>query len=69
MDTVKGSRELLLVVDRLASDKGINPESIIQAIEEGIKVAARRKYGHELNVECIIDRKTGNVNLYNVLSN
>ena len=68
VDTIRGSKELLLVVDRLASDKGINPDSIIKAMEDGIKMAARRKYGHDLNVECIIDKKTGDISLYNILN-
>ncbi|MBO4956859.1 MAG: transcription termination factor NusA [Rickettsiales bacterium] len=66
-DIVKGSRELLLVAERMAMDKGIQVESIISAMEDGIKMAARKKYGHDLEVECIIDKKTGNITLYNIL--
>ena len=66
-DIVKGSKELLLVAERMAVDKGIKVDSIIKAMEDGIKMAARRKYGHDLEVECIIDKKTGSLNLYNIL--
>ena len=66
-DIVKGSRELLLVAERMAADKGIQVDSIIDAMETGIKMAARKKYGHDLDVECVIDKKTGNINLYNIL--
>lgn len=66
-DIVKGSKELLLVAERMATDKGIKIDSIITAMEDGIKMAARKKYGHDLEVECIIDKKTGVISLYNVL--
>ena len=66
-DTIKGSRELLLITEKLANDKGIEAESIIRAMEDGIKLAARKKYGYDLAVECEIDRKNGNICLYNIL--
>lgn len=66
-DTIKGSRELLLITEKLASDKGIESESILKAMEDGIKLAARKKYGHDLTIECEIDRKNGNISLYNIL--
>ena len=65
-DTIKGSKELILIAEKLASDKGIETESIIRAMEDGIKLAARRKYGHDLIIECEIDRKSGNIYLYNI---
>lgn len=66
-DTIKGSKELLLITEKLASDKGIKAESIIKAMEDGIKLAARKKYGYDLAIECEIDRKNGDICLYNVL--
>ncbi|MDR3078763.1 MAG: transcription termination factor NusA [Rickettsiales bacterium] len=66
-DVVRGSRELLLVMEGLASDKGIDVNSVLGAMEEGIKLAARRKYGSDLAVECNIDRRTGDIRLYSVL--
>lgn len=67
-DIIKGSRELLLVAESLASDKGIKVDNVLKAMEDGIKLAARKKYGHDLAVECNIDRKTGNITLYNILN-
>ena len=66
-DIVKGSKELLLVAERMAMDKGIKVDSIIKAMEDGIKLAAKKKYGHNLNIECMVDRNSGAINLYNVL--
>ncbi len=64
---VKGSKELLLVAERMALDKGIPVSSVIGALEEGIRLAARKKYGYDLNIECNIDKKTGAINLFNKL--
>ena len=62
-----GNKEILLVAETIAHEKGISPSDIVHAMEEGIKSAARKKYGHHLNIECIIDKKTGAIQLYNQL--
>lgn len=64
---IKGSKELLLVAERMAFEKNIPTESVVVALEDGIKMAARKKYGYDLNIECKIDRKTGEIFLYNKL--
>lgn len=65
--TVMGNREILLVAETIAHEKGIPPLEVIHAMEEGIKLAAKKKYGHHLNIECVIDKKTGAIKLYNKL--
>ena len=32
-------------------------QDVIDAMQEGIKLAARKKYGHHLDIDCKIDRK------------
>lgn len=64
---IKGSKELLLVAERMAFEKNIPTESVVVALEDGIRVAARKKYGYDLNIECKIDRKSGEIFLYNKL--
>lgn len=65
--TVMGNREILLVAETIAHEKGISPNDVIGAMEDGIKLAAKKKYGHNLDIECRIDRKSGQINLYNKL--
>jgi N utilization substance protein A len=55
------------VIERLAADKGVQVDSVVKAMEDGIKLAARKKYGYDLTIECNIDRKTGDIGLCNVL--
>lgn len=62
---VVGNREILLVAETIAQEKGITLDDVIGAMEEGLRLAARKKYGHDLSVECIVDRKTGKITLYN----
>lgn len=66
-DIVKGSKELLFVIERMAMDKGIPMDSIINAVEIGLKIAGKKKYGHELNIVCEINKKNGDIKLYNTL--
>jgi N utilization substance protein A len=65
--TVMGNREILLVAETIAHEKGILVSDIVHAMEEGIKSAAKKKYGSHLNIDCIIDKKTGQIKLYNQL--
>ncbi|MCE3254938.1 MAG: nusA [Rickettsiaceae bacterium] len=65
--TVMGNKEILLVAETIAHEKGISLSEIVHAMEEGIKSAAKKKYGHNLNIECKIDTKTGLIKLYNQL--
>lgn len=64
---IGGNREILFVIETIAQEKNIAIESVVEAMEEGLKLAARKKYGHDLLVECKLDRKTGKISLYNKL--
>ncbi len=61
-----GGTELLQIADAVAREKGLGKESVIDAIENAIATAGRRKYGHEQNIKAEIDRKSGEVRLYRV---
>ena len=64
MDTSSLARtELLQVADAVAREKSIEPEEVIEAMEQAISKAGRAKYGHEHDIRAEIDRKTGAVTL------
>ena len=65
--TITGNKEILLVAETIAREKGIANNDVIEAMEEGIKIAAKKKYGINLDIECKIDRKIGKITLYNKL--
>ena len=59
-----GGNEILHVADAVARDKGISKDSIIEALEDAIAMAAKRKYGANINVKATINRNLGNIELY-----
>ncbi len=64
MDTSALSRtELLQVADAVAREKAIEPDEVLEAMEQAISKAGRAKYGHEHDIRATIDRKTGAVRL------
>lgn len=64
MDSFFGNIELIQVADAVAREKNIPKEAVIEALEEAIRVAARRKYGHEHSIRAEMDRKSGEIRLY-----
>jgi len=58
------SSEILQIADAVARDESVPREAIIEALEEAIRVAARRKYGHEHSIRAEIDRRTGETRLF-----
>lgn len=61
-----GSTEFLQIADAVAREKGISKDSVLEAMEQAIQIAGRRKYGHDYNIRAVIDRKTGEVHLFRV---
>lgn len=61
-----GSTEIILIADAVSREKGVPKEAVIDAMEQAIQVAGRRKYGHEQNIRAEIDRKNGAISLFRV---
>ncbi len=51
--------ELLQTAEAVAREKMIDPELVIEAMEESLARAAKSRYGAELDIRVSIDRKTG----------
>ncbi|HKK36972.1 MAG TPA: NusA N-terminal domain-containing protein, partial [Paracoccaceae bacterium] len=51
--------ELLQIADAVAREKLIDPELVIEAMEDSLAKAARSRYGAEYDIRAVIDRKTG----------
>ncbi|WP_349261756.1 transcription termination factor NusA [Geminicoccus sp.] len=67
MGPVFGRAELLRIAEAVAQEKGISPTEVIEAMEQAIGTAARRKYGQELEIRAEIDRKTGDIGIFRVM--
>jgi N utilization substance protein A len=54
------NREVLLVVDSISNEKGVDKEIIFEAIEAALATVTAKRYDQEVSVRVSIDRKTGN---------
>ncbi len=53
------NKEILLVVDAVSNEKGVDKEIIFEAIEAALASATRKKHGGDIEVRVKIDRETG----------
>src|SRR6202050_3298394 len=53
------NKEILMAVDAVSNEKGVDKEIIFDALEAALASATRKKYGEELDVRVAINRKTG----------
>ncbi len=51
--------ELLQTAEAVAREKMIDPDLVIQAMEDSLARAAKSRYGSEMDIRVAIDRKTG----------
>lgn len=51
--------ELLQTAEAVAREKMIDPELVVEAMEESLARAAKSRYGAEMDIRVSIDRKTG----------
>jgi len=53
------NKEILLVVDAVSNEKGVDKEIIFEAIEAALASATRKKHGGDIEVRVEIDRESG----------
>ncbi len=53
------SKEILLVVDAVSNEKGVEKDVIFEALEAALASAARKRNNEEIDVRVAIDRETG----------
>ncbi|HEX2238841.1 MAG TPA: transcription termination factor NusA [Gammaproteobacteria bacterium] len=58
------SKEILLVVDAVSNEKGVEKEIIFKAIEAALASATRKKHGGDIDVRVQIDRKSGDYDTF-----
>ena len=59
--------ELLQIAEAVARDKSIEQNLVIEAMEQAIESAAKKKYGQELEVKAVIDKSSGEIKISRVL--
>ncbi|KOR28844.1 transcription elongation factor NusA, partial [Achromatium sp. WMS3] len=53
------NKEILLVVERISNERGVEKEIIFQALEAALASATRKRHGNNIEVRVAIDRDTG----------
>ena len=59
--------ELLQIAESVAREKSIDQNIVIEAMEQAIQSAAKRKYGQELEIRAGINKKSGEIEIARVL--
>ncbi len=67
IETASLQPELLQVAEAVAREKGIERETVLEAMEQAIGHAGKRKYGQEHDIRAEIDRTTGEIRLMRYL--
>jgi N utilization substance protein A len=58
------NKEILMVVDAVSNEKGVEKDIIFEALEAALASATRKKYGEEIDVRVSINRKTGDYDTF-----
>ena len=58
------NKEILLVVDAVSNEKGVDKSIIFEAIEIALATATRKRYTNEVDVRVSIDQETGHYDTY-----
>ncbi len=53
------NKEILLVVEAVSNEKGVDADVIFQAIEAALEMATKKRAGEEIDVKVTINKKTG----------
>jgi translation initiation factor IF-2 len=63
MSILSGTK-LLEVIDNVAKAKDFKSNVILEALEQGMQEAYKKKYGLDKNIEVVIDKKTGDMKAF-----
>jgi transcription termination/antitermination protein NusA len=55
--------ELMLVIDQIGREKGIDKAKVIAALESALLTAAKKRFGHGENIQVDIDMETGEISI------
>jgi len=58
------NKEILMVVDAVSNEKGVDKEVIFEALEAALASATRKKHSEEWEVRVAIDRKSGDYDTF-----
>jgi transcription termination/antitermination protein NusA len=63
VNSVGFNSELIQIADTVAREKGVSRNLIIEALEQAIQSASKKKYGHENIISAKINHNTGDISI------
>ncbi len=61
-----GKAEILQIIDAVSRERGVPKAKLIEAMEQAVQIAGRKKYGLEQNISAQIDPNSGKISLFRV---
>ena len=58
--------DLYNTIDALSRERGINPQIVVSAVEDAIVVATRKSLKTQENLRAVLDKESGEINVYAV---
>ncbi|MDH3328569.1 MAG: transcription termination/antitermination protein NusA, partial [Desulfobulbaceae bacterium] len=58
------TENLKRIIDQISRDKGIERALLVEAIEEAVRSAARKKYGSRRDIEVQFNEETGEIEVF-----
>lgn len=62
----KESKEFIESLTQISEQKGISADVVLEALETALATACKKNTGSNANVEVVIDRETGGINVYTI---
>ena len=56
--------EIIEALNQLEKEKNVSKESLLDAIERSLKVACKKDFGADENIDVVMDRETGEFHVY-----
>lgn len=56
--------DLKKAIDQICKDKGLDPQLLIETLDEAIKTSVQRRYSEDIDVEVTYDDETGDIEVY-----
>ena len=60
------SKEILMVVDAVSNEKGVESSIIFEAIEAALAMATKKLHNENMDVQVVIDRDSGEYETFRV---
>ena len=58
------NKDILLVIDAVSNEKGLDREIVFEALETALATATRKQHGDDIDVRVSMDRKTGELKTF-----